>query len=178
MNRLKKYYLDIIVPSFMKNGDFENIMSIPRIVKIVVNVGFGSPNISKKVIESIASDLTLISGQKPIIINAKKSIAGFKIRKGFPIGCKVTLRDNRMYDFLDKLISIVLPRVRDFRGLSLKSFDGRGSYSFGIKEQIVFPEIDYDKIDSIRGMDVSIVTSSKNNRDGEKLLKAFSFPFF
>lgn len=177
MNRLKKQYIDNIVPIFVKNGLFSNVMDVPRIVKIVINVGFGSPNYNKKVMENIVSELSLISGQKPIVINAKKSIAGFKIRQGVPIGCKVTLRNNRMYDFFDKLLSIILPRVRDFRGLSLKSFDGRGNYSFGIKEQIVFPEVDYDKVDAIRGMDISIITTSRNNKNCEMLLRAFGFPF-
>ncbi len=177
MNRLEKHYNEVIIPEFLKKGIFSNIMAVPRLVKIVVNISFGNIMSNKKLIDNVLSELSLITGQKPVIINSRKSIAGFKLRKGFPIGCKVTLRKDRMYDFFDELLSVVLPRVRDFRGLSIKSFDGYGNYNLGIKEQIVFPEIDYEKIDSLRGMDITIVTTALNNKDSELLLRSFSFPF-
>ena len=177
MSRLKKIYYDIIVPDFINRKLAKNILDVPRLLKIVVNMGLGTSLSGKKSIDDILSELALITNQKPVITNARKSIAGFKLRKGFSIGCKVTLRKLNMYNFLDKLLCVVLPRIRDFRGLSLKSFDGKGNYSFGIKEYIVFPEINYDKIDIIRGMDISIVTNSKTNEHGKMLLQAFKFPF-
>jgi large subunit ribosomal protein L5 len=151
-------------------------MEVPRITKITLNMGVGEALVDKKVMEHAVSDMTKISGQKPIIRNARKSVAGFKVREGFPIGCKVTLRKAKMYEFLDRLITISLPRVRDFRGLNPKSFDGRGNYSMGVREQIIFPEIDYDKIDAIRGLDITITTTAKTDEEGRALLEAFNFP--
>jgi len=177
LSKLKKLYYDIIVPDFINKKLAKNVLDVPRLLKIVVNMGLGTSISGKKSIDDIRDELSLITNQKPIITKARKSIAGFKIRQGFDIGCKVTLRKSNMYNFLDKLLFVVLPRIRDFRGLSLKSFDGRGNYSFGIKEYIVFPEINYDKIDTIRGMDISIVTNAKSNEHGKILLKAFKFPF-
>jgi large subunit ribosomal protein L5 len=152
-------------------------MEVPRIEKITVNMGVGEAAADKKVLEHAVSDLTKVTGQKPIITKARKSVAGFKIREGWPIGCKVTLRRERMYEFLERLISIAIPRIRDFRGMNGKSFDGRGNYSMGVREQIIFPEIDYDKIDTLRGMDITITTTAKTDEEGRALLKAFKFPF-
>lgn len=152
-------------------------MEVPRICKIVLNMGVGESTIDKKNLDHAVNDLNLISGQKPIITKVHKSVAGFKIRDGYPIGCKVTLRSNRMWDFLDRLIDVVIPRIRDFRGLNSRSFDGHGNYSMGVREQIIFPEIDYDKVDRIRGMDITIVTTASNNEEGRALLAAFNFPF-
>jgi len=152
------------------------VMEVPRITKITLNMGLGEAVGDKKVIERAVEDMIKISGQKPIVTNARKSVAGFKIREGWPIGCKVTLRSERMYEFLDRLVSIAIPRIRDFRGLNPKSFDGRGNYSMGVREQIIFPEIDYDNIDAIRGMDITITTTAKSDEEGRALLKAFSFP--
>lgn len=177
MSKIKKLYTSTVIPEFINNKVSKNIMDVPKIVKIVINMGFDHANTTKKQINDIFADLSLISGQKPIITKAKKSIAGFKIRQGFELGCKTTLRKKNMYNFLDKLIFLILPRVRDFKGLSIKSFDGKGNYSLGIKEHIVFPEIDYNKVDIIRGMDISIVTNAKNNEKGFLLLKALKFPF-
>ena len=177
MARLKKYYQTKLRDELKNKLGLRNIFEVPKITKIVVNIGVGEAASDSKKIESATSDLTTITGQKPMITKAKKSIAGFKLRKGVNIGCKVTLRKDRMYEFLDRLIYIALPRVRDFKGLSKKSFDKSGNYSIGIKEQIIFPEINYDKIDKVRGMDVSIVTSTSNNNYAFELLKCFNLPF-
>jgi len=177
MARLQDFYKETVVKQLMEELKCENIMAVPRIEKITVNMGVGEAAADKKVLEHAVSDMTKITGQKPIITNARKSVAGFKIREGWPIGCKVTLRRERMYEFLDRLISIATPRIRDFRGLNAKSFDGRGNYSMGVREQIIFPEIDYDKIDALRGMDITITTSAKTDDDARALLKAFNFPF-
>lgn len=176
MARLKKVYQETIVSQLMKKFDYKSIMEVPKITKITLNMGVGEAVGDKKIMNSAVEDLTAISGQKPIVTNARKSIAGFKIREGWPIGCKVTLRSERMYEFLDRLINISLPRVRDFRGLNPKSFDGTGNYSLGIKEQIVFPEIDLDKIDKIRGLDICITTNAKTDDEAKALLRAFNFP--
>ncbi|MBW6475762.1 MAG: 50S ribosomal protein L5 [Chromatiales bacterium] len=177
MARLQKYYRDTVVKQLMEELKYGNIMEVPKIEKITINMGVGEAAADKKVLDHAVADLTKITGQKPIITLARKSVAGFKIREGWPIGCKVTLRRERMYEFLDRLISISIPRIRDFRGLNPKSFDGRGNYSMGVREQIMFPEIDYDKIDAIRGMDITITTTATNDEHGLALLKAFSFPF-
>lgn len=174
---LQKLYEDKIRNDLMKQFDYKNIMQVPRIEKISVNMGVGEAVANSKLIEFAVNDLTLIAGQKPIITRAKKSIATFKLRAGQPIGCKVTLRRQRMYEFLERFVNIALPRVRDFRGLSGKSFDKKGNYSVGLKEQIVFPEIEYDKTDKIRGLDVVIVTTSANDNEAKELLKAFNMPF-
>lgn len=177
MNNLKNYYKNVIINDFINKKIAKNIMQVPKILKVVINIGLGLSGSNKKNLTDAIDELMLISGQKPVIIKAKKSIAGFKIRKGFDIACKVTLRGEKMYNFLDKLIFIALPRVRDFRGISLKSFDGKGNYSLGIKEHIIFPEINYDKIEFIKGMDISIVTNAKTDEKGMLLLKALKFPF-
>ena len=176
MSRLKEKYLKEILPNLQKELGLTNSMQVPRIKKITLNMGVGEILQDKKAIEKAQSDLEKLSGQKPLITKAKKSVASFKIREGMPIGVKVTLRKNRMYEFLDRLINIALPRVRDFRGLSMKSFDGTGNYSLGIKEQIIFPEIDYDNVDKIRGLDITITTSATNNEETLALLNAFNFP--
>ncbi len=177
MARLKSFYREKVVEQLKKDLNCANVMDVPRITKITVNMGVGEAATDKKVLEHAVSDLTKITGQKPVVTNARKSVAGFKIREGWPIGCKVTLRGDRMYEFLDRLISIAIPRVRDFRGLSSKSFDGRGNYSMGVREQIIFPEIEYDKIDQLRGMDITITTTAKTDEQGRALLRAFNFPF-
>ncbi len=177
MARLETIYKEKILPALVKQFSYKSVMQAPRIVKITLNMGVGGAVADKKVLQSAVSDMEKISGQKPVVTHARKSIAGFKIRDDMPIGCKVTLRSDRMYEFLDRLISISIPRIRDFRGLSSKSFDGRGNYSMGVKEQIIFPEIDYDKIDVIRGMDITITTTAKTNEEGLALLKLFDFPF-
>jgi large subunit ribosomal protein L5 len=177
MARLQEIYQKEIVSKLKDRFKYKSVMQVPRISKITVNMGLGEAMDDKKVITSGIADLEKIVGQKPVVTLARKSIAGFKIREGWPIGCKVTLRGQRMYEFLDRLISIALPRVRDFRGLSAKSFDGRGNYSLGFKEQIVFPEIEYDKIDALRGLDITITTSAKTNKEAYALLEAFNFPF-
>lgn len=177
MARLQDFYKETVVKQLMEELKCDNIMAVPRIEKITVNMGVGEAAADKKVLEHAVADMTKLTGQKPIINNARKSVAGFKIREGWPIGCKVTLRSERMYEFLDRLISIAIPRVRDFRGLNPKSFDGRGNYSMGVREQIIFPEIDYDKIDTLRGMDITITTSANTDDEARALLKAFSFPF-
>ncbi|MDP3559775.1 MAG: 50S ribosomal protein L5 [Legionellaceae bacterium] len=176
MTRLKKHYQEKVVKQLMKEFKYSSVMQVPRIQKITINMGVGEAVGDKKIMQNAVQDLTLIAGQKPVVTNAKKSIAGFKIREGWPIGCKVTLRKSRMYEFLDRLITITLPRVRDFRGLNPKSFDGTGNYTFGLQEQIVFPEIDFDKIDTLRGMDITITTSAKTNKESKVLLEAFNFP--
>jgi large subunit ribosomal protein L5 len=176
MARLKEVYESKVVPELLKQFDYPNVMQVPRIKHITINMGVGEAVGNKKILEAAAGDLEKIAGQKPVITLARKSVAGFKIRAGWPIGCKVTLRRERMYEFLDRLISIAIPRMRDFRGLSNRSFDGRGNYSMGLREQIVFPEIDYDKIDALRGMDITIVTSARSDEEGRALLRAFNFP--
>ena len=177
MARLKKYYEETVVKQLMEQFNYKSVMEVPRIEKITLNMGVGEAVADKKVMENAVSDLEKIAGQKPLVTKAKKSIAGFKIRDDYPVGCKVTLRKNNMYTFLDRLISIAIPRIRDFRGISAKSFDGRGNYNMGIKEQIIFPEIEYDKIDALRGMNITITTSAKPDAEAKGLLSAFSFPF-
>ncbi len=175
--RLKKKYQDEILPKLKEQLGYKSVMALPRITKIVLNMSDGTNAIKdKKTVDVALADLEKIAGQKPVITKARKSIAGFKVREGWPLGCKVTLRGNRMYEFLDRLVSVAIPRVRDFRGLSPKSFDGQVNYSLGIQEQIVFPEIDYDKIDKIRGLDITVCTTAKTNEEGRALLKAFHFP--
>lgn len=176
MTRLKNFYKKEVVPKLLKELGSSNIMETPNIQKITLNMGVGEACKDKKVLQFALRDLEAIAGQKPVVTMSKKSISGFKIRSGWPIGCKVTLRGDRMYEFLDRLIAITIPRIRDFRGLNTKSFDGRGNYSMGVREQISFAEIDYDKIDKIRGLDITITTSSKNDEEARALLKAFSFP--
>jgi large subunit ribosomal protein L5 len=177
MARLQDFYKETVVKQLLDELKYDNIMAVPKIEKITVNMGVGEAAADKKVLEHAVADMTKITGQKPIITLARKSVAGFKIREGWPIGCKVTLRRERMYEFLDRLISIATPRIRDFRGLSPKSFDGRGNYSMGVREQIIFPEIDYDKIDTLRGMDITITTTANTDDEGRALLRAFNFPF-
>lgn len=177
MARLQQYYKDTVVKKLMDERGYRNIMQVPRIEKITINMGVGEAIGDKKVIENALSDLEKISGQKPVTTLARKSVASFKVREGFPIGCKVTLRKERMYEFLDRLISVAIPRIRDFRGMSPKAFDGRGNYNMGVKEQIIFPEIEYEKIDALRGMDINITTSAENDDDARALLAAFNFPF-
>ena len=177
MARLKQFYTEKLRPSLMQKFNYNNILQTPRLEKIVVNIGVGENVADSKKINAAVDDLALITGQKPSVTKAKKSIAGFKLRKGMNIGCKVTLRKDRMYEFVDRLITIALPRVRDFKGLSKKSFDGNGNYSLGIKEQIIFPEINYDKIDKVRGLDITIITSAKKDSEAMELLKGFNFPF-
>jgi len=177
MSRLQSYYKDTVVPELQKQFDYKNIMEVPRITKITLNMGVGEAVGDKKVMERAVGDMTAIAGQKPIINLSRKSVASFKIRDGWPVGCKVTLRRERMYEFLDRLVNIAIPRIRDFRGLNRKSFDGRGNFSMGVKEQIMFPEIDFDKIDAIRGMDITITTTAKTDDEARALLKAFNFPF-
>ncbi len=177
MARLEKEYKEKIVPALHKQFDYKSVMEVPKLVKITLNMGVGEAVADKKVLQSALSDMEKISGQKPVVTMSRKSIAGFKIRDDMAIGCKVTLRSDKMYEFLDRLISIAIPRIRDFRGMSPKSFDGRGNYSMGVVEQIIFPEIDYDKIDTLRGMDISITTTADSNEEGLALLKLFNFPF-
>ena len=176
MARLKEHYRKNVLPALQTQFGYQNVMQVPRITKITLNMGVGEAMADKKVIDNAANDMTLISGQKPQITHARKSIANFKVRENWPIGCKVTLRGERMYEFLDRLISVAIPRIRDFRGLPSRSFDGRGNYSLGVKEQIIFPEIDFDKVDAIRGMDITIATSAKTDAEARALLVAFSFP--
>ena len=177
MARLQEFYINTVRSQLMEKLGYKNIMQVPCIVKITLNTGAGEAVRDKKIIEKVVTDMDKISGQKSVVTKAKKSIAGFNIRDDVPIGCKVTLRKRRMYEFLDRLIGIAIPRIRDFRGMSSGAFDGRGNYSLGIIEQIIFPEIDYDKIDAIRGMDIAITTSAKTNEEAKALLEAFSFPF-
>ena len=177
MAKLHDFYKDTIVAELQKKFEYKSVMQVPRIEKITLNMGVGEAIADKKVLEHATNDLTAISGQKPITTVARKSVAGFKIREGYPIGTKVTLRGERMWEFLERLISISIPRIRDFRGLNPKSFDGRGNYSMGIREQIIFPEIEYDKVDKIRGMDITITTTARNNEEGLALLTALNFPF-
>lgn len=175
--RLMGEYDEEIVPTLMEKFSYGNRMEVPHLTKIVVNMGVGEGTTASKSVDSAAADLAIITGQKPLLIKARKSVAGFKLRAGMTVGCKVTLRGDRMYEFLDRLLSISLPRVRDFRGLSRRSFDGNGNYSMGLEEQLIFPEIDYDEIDKVRGMDVCMVTTAKTDREGEALLEALGFPF-
>lgn len=177
MARLKARYNDELKAKLKEELGVANVMEIPRITKITLNMGVGAASADKKLLDGALSDMQAIAGQKPVLTLARKSIAGFKIRDGWPIGCKVTLRGERMYEFLDRLIAIAIPRIRDFRGFSAKSFDGRGNYSMGLKEQIVFPEIDFDKIDRIRGMDITITTTARTDDEGRALMRAFGFPF-
>ena len=177
MARLQQVYKEKVVPELVKEFEYKNVMQVPRIRKITLNMGVGEAVADKKQIENAVRDMTAIAGQKPVVTKARKSIAGFKIRDGWPIGCKVTLRGEHMWEFLDRLIAISIPRIRDFRGLNGKSFDGRGNYSMGVREQIMFPEIDYDKVDAIRGLDITITTSAETDEEGKALLKAFNFPF-
>jgi len=176
MSRLQELYKTTVVPRLIEQFGYKSIMDAPKIIKITLNMGLGAAITDKKVITHAVNDMTRIAGQRPVVINAKKSVANFKVRQGFPNGCKVTLRRERMYEFLDRLVSVAIPRIRDFRGLSAKAFDGRGNYSLGVKEQIIFPEIDYDKIDTIRGLDVTITTSARTDDEAKALLMAFSFP--
>ena len=176
MARLKEVYNTDIAPKLKDELGLANVMEVPRILKVTLNMGVGEALGDKKALENAVADLTLISGQKPVINNARKSIAGFKVRQGWPIGTKVTLRSERMYEFLERLISVAIPRIRDFRGISPKQFDGRGNFSMGVSEQIIFPEIDYEKIDKLRGLDITITTSARNDDEGRALLRAFNFP--
>ena len=176
MSDLKKIYQDEIVPKLKEELGLGNIMEVPKITKITLNMGVGEASADRKAMDGALADMTAISGQKPLVTNARKSVAGFKIREGWPIGCKVTLRGERMYEFLERLVSIAIPRIRDFRGLNPKSFDGRGNYSMGLREQIVFPEIDFDKVDKLRGMDITITTTAKSDDQARALLRAFNFP--
>lgn len=177
MSRLQEQYKTELVPKLMEKLSITNPMAVPKISKITLNMGVGEALTDRKVMDHAVKDLTRISGQKPVVRPARKSVASFKIREGFPIGCKVTLRAERMYEFLDRLVNIAIPRVRDFRGLTPKAFDGRGNYSVGVREQIIFPEIDYDQVDSIRGLDIAITTTARNDEEGRALLEAFNFPF-
>lgn len=177
MARLQEYYRDTVVGQLVEKFGYKSAMEVPRIVKVTLNMGVGEAVADRKALDHAVSDMTKIAGQKPVMNKARKSIANFKIREGYPIGCKVTLRRERMYEFLDRLINVAFPRIRDFRGFSPRAFDGRGNYSLGIKEQIIFPEIDYDKVDQLRGMDITITTTAKSNEEARALLNAFSFPF-
>ena len=177
MARLQEYYKDTVVKQLMQQFGYKSVMQVPRIEKITVNMGVGEAVADKKIMDNALGDLTKIAGQKPVITKARKSIAVFKIRTGYPVGCMVTLRRSRMYEFLDRLVSVAIPRIRDFRGISAKSFDGRGNFNMGVKEQIIFPEIEYDKIDAIRGMNITITTTARNDEEGRALLAAFKFPF-
>ena len=177
MARLHDHYRESVVPDLMKRFGYQSLLQVPRIQKITLNMGVGEAVADKKVMESAVGDLEKIAGQKPVVTKARKSIANFKIRAGYPIGCMVTLRGTRMYEFLDRLVSVAIPRIRDFRGVSARAFDGRGNYNMGVKEQIIFPEIDYDKIDVLRGMNITITTTAKSDEEAKALLAAFKFPF-
>ena len=177
MSRLQTFYRDTVVPKLRKDLGLANPMQVPRITKITVNMGVGEAVADRKVVDAAAADMARITGQKPLITKSKKAIASFKLRENLPIGCKVTLRGERMYEFLDRLITVAIPRIRDFRGVSARAFDGRGNYTLGVKEQIIFPEIQYDAIDQLRGMDITITTTAMNNEQGRALLEAFNFPF-
>jgi len=176
MSRLNSFYKDTVVPGLVKEFGYKSVMEVPRITKITLNMGVGEAVADKKIIEHAFGDMQKIAGQKPVVTKSRKSIAGFKIRQGYPIGCMVTLRRDRMYEFLDRLISVAIPRIRDFRGISGRSFDGRGNYSMGVKEQTIFPEIEYDKIDAVRGMNITITTTAKTDAEAKALLMAFKFP--
>ncbi len=175
--RLEKIYKDVVVPKMIEQFGYKNVMEVPRLSKITLNMGVGEAVGNKKILENAVADMAKISGQKPIVTNARVSVASFKIRDGWPIGCKVTLRRDKMFEFLDRFINISLPRVRDFRGVNGRSFDGRGNYNMGIKEQIIFPEIDFDAVDAMRGMDIAVTTTAKTNEEAKALLEAFGFPF-
>ena len=175
--RLEKFYKDEVVPQLIQKFGYKNVMEVPRLVKITLNMGVGEAATNKKILENAVGDMTKIAGQKPIVTKSRVSVASFKIRDGWPIGAKVTLRRAKMYEFLDRLINVSLPRVRDFRGVSGRSFDGRGNYNMGVKEQIIFPEIDFDQVDALRGMDIAITTSARTNEEAKALLEAFRFPF-
>ena len=177
MARLKDFYKDSVVKSMTEQFGYTSVMQVPRIEKIILNMGVGEAVADKKVMENAVGDMEKIAGQKVVVTKAKKSVAAFKIRDDYPVGCKVTLRRERMYEFLDRLVTVAIPRIRDFRGVSAKSFDGRGNYNMGVKEQIIFPEIEYDKIDAIRGMNITITTTAKTDEEAKALLAAFSFPF-
>ena len=177
MARLQEYYRDAVVKQLMQQFDYKSVMEVPRIQKITLNMGVGEAVADKKIMDNAVSDMKKIAGQKPVVTKAKKSIATFKVRDGYPVGCMVTLRRVRMYEFLDRLISVAIPRIRDFRGISGRAFDGRGNYNMGIKEQIIFPEIEYDKIDALRGMNITITTTAKTDAEAKALLAAFKFPF-
>jgi large subunit ribosomal protein L5 len=177
LSRIKEVYNNEIVDAMMKKFNYKNKMAVPKIEKVVINMGVGEAKENRKILDSAVSDLTIIAGQKPIITKAKKSVAAFKVREGMPIGCKVTLRGSRMYDFTDRLINLALPRVRDFRGVNPNAFDGRGNYALGIKEQLIFPEIEYDKVDKVRGMDIIFVTTAKTDEEARELLTLFGMPF-
>ena len=177
MARLKDYYVDTVAPALMKKFDYKSVMEIPKLDKVIVNVGAGEAISNSKVIDAIVNDITQITGQKPVICRAKKSVANFKLREGMPIGVKVTLRRENMYEFVDKLFNVAFPRVRDFRGINPNSFDGRGNYSTGIKEQLIFPEIEYDKIDKVRGMDINFITTAKTDEEAKELLSLLGAPF-
>ena len=177
MAKLHDYYRDQVVNELKNKFGYKSVMQVPRIEKITLIMGVGEALTDKKLLDNAVADLAAISGQKPLVTKARKSVAGFKIRQGYPIGCKVTLRGERMWEFFERLITIAVPRIRDFRGLSAKSFDGRGNYSMGVREQIIFPEIDYDKVDRVRGLDITITTTAKNDEEGQALLAAFNFPF-
>jgi len=177
MARLQQYYKETVVPELIKQFGYKSVMQVPRITKITLNMGVGEAVGDKKILENAIGDMAKIAGQKPVATRARKSIAGFKIRDGYPIGCMVTLRGPRMFEFLDRLITVAMPRIRDFRGVAAKGFDGRGNYNLGVKEQIIFPEIEYDKIDALRGMNISITTTAKTDQEARALLAAFKFPF-
>ncbi|HSO06275.1 MAG TPA: 50S ribosomal protein L5 [Pelomicrobium sp.] len=177
MARLHDYYRETVVPELVKQFGYKTNMEVPRLQKITLNMGVGEAIADKKVLDNAAGDMQKIAGQKPVVTKARKSIAGFKVREGFPVGCMVTLRRQRMFEFLDRLITIAIPRVRDFRGISARGFDGRGNFSMGVKEQIIFPEIEYDKIDALRGMNITITTTAKSDKEARALLAAFKFPF-
>jgi large subunit ribosomal protein L5 len=177
MTRLQEFYRDKVVPQLKTELGLKNAMEVPKILKVTVNMGVGEAVADRKVVDAAAGDLAKITGQKPVLCKSKKAVATFKLREGLPIGCKVTLRGARMYEFLDRLINVAMPRIRDFRGVSPRAFDGRGNYTLGVKEQIIFPEIQYDQIDQLRGMDITITTSAKDNKAGRALLQAFNFPF-
>ncbi|MGB7184762.1 MAG: 50S ribosomal protein L5 [Burkholderiaceae bacterium] len=175
--RFQQQFHEKVVPELMKQFSYKSVMQVPRFTKVTLNMGVGEAVADKKILDNAVGDMTLIAGQKPVVTKARKAIAGFKIREEYPIGCKVTLRGERMFEFLDRLITIALPRVRDFRGVSAKSFDGRGNFSLGVKEQIIFPEIEYDKVDAVRGLDIAITTTAKNDEEAKALLSAYRFPF-
>lgn len=177
MARLQSYYKDTVVPQLMERFSYASPMQVPRIQKITLNMGVGEAVADKKIMDNAVGDLQKISGQKPVVTKARQSIAGFKIRKGYPVGCMVTLRQVRMYEFLDRLITVAIPRIRDFRGVVGKGFDGRGNYNFGVKEQIIFPEVEYDKVDAVRGLNITIATTAKTDEEARALLAAFKFPF-
>ncbi|MDC8011541.1 50S ribosomal protein L5 [Tahibacter soli] len=177
MTRFEKHYKEVVVPKLMERFSYANIMQVPRLTKITLNMGVGEAVGNKKVLENALADMAKIAGQKPVSTKARVSVAAFKIREGWPIGCKVTLRRHHMFEFLDRLVSVALPRVRDFRGVSARAFDGRGNYNMGIKEQIIFPEIDFDQVDAMRGMDISVATTARTDEEAKALLEAFGFPF-